>query len=273
MMKRLFTAALTLALVFVLVGPAIAVGNPSVTLNGEVLEMDAGPIVLNRTTYVCYWPVVKAMYPDAEAAWENDRAVVRAEGLELSIQLGVPYLVANGRYLYFKDGVQMEGSSIMVPVRPLAQALGASVTWDSGTGIIALESGTGPIQSGDSYYLADGGDTLHWLSQIINAESGNQSLIGKIAVGNVVLNRVNSPMFPNSVYNVVFQSNQFTPVANGTIYLEPNEESVIAAKLCLDGANTAGTSLYFVNPRSSPNSWASRNRPYVATIGSHAFFG
>ena len=51
----------------------------------------------------------------------------------------------------------------------------------------------------------------------------------------------------------------------------PNAESVIAAKLCLDGANTAGASLYFVNPYVAPNSWASRNRPYVATIGAHAF--
>ena len=59
---------------------------------------------------------------------------------------------------------------------------------------------------------------------------------------------------------------------NGTIYSTPNAESVIAAKLCLDGANTVGDALYFVNPRATPGSWASRNRPYVATIGAHAFF-
>jgi len=99
-----------------------------------------------------------------------------------------------------------------------------------------------------------------------------QPLEGKIAVGNVVLNRVKSPTFPNSVRDVIFQRWQFTPAENGTIYLEPNAESVIAAKLCLDGANTAGDSLYFVNPLTSPNSWASRYRPYVATIGAHAFY-
>ena len=113
---------------------------------------------------------------------------------------------------------------------------------------------------------------LSWLSRIIYAESGNQPLAGKIAVGNVVLNRVNSPAFPNSVYAVVFQQSQFTPVMNGTIYSTPNAESVIAAKLCLDGANTVGDALYFVNPRATPGSWASRNRPHVATIGAHAFF-
>ena len=58
----------------------------------------------------------------------------------------------------------------------------------------------------------------------------------------------------------------------GSINRTPSAESVIAAKLCLDGANTVGNSLYFVNPRVSPNSWASRNRTCVATIGAHAFF-
>ena len=99
--------------------------------------------------------------------------------------------------------------------------------------------------------------------------AGNQPLDGKIAVGNVVLNRVASPRFPNSVYEVIFQRNQFTPAANGSINRTPSAESVVAAKLCLDGANTAGSALYFVNPTVAPG-WASRNRPYVATIGAHA---
>ena len=67
---------------------------------------------------------------------------------------------------------------------------------------------------------------------------------GKIAVGNVVLNRVNDPRFPNTVYGVVFQRNQFTPAMTGTINRTPNESSVIAAKLCLEGANTAGAVSY-----------------------------
>lgn len=269
MKKQVLSAVLGLALITGLVSQAAAVENPSVTLNGTVVQTEVTPVVLEQTTYVCYWPIVKAMYPDAVCSWENDRAVVRAPGLELSIQIGARYLVANGRYLYLEDGIIIQNGNIMVPVRTLARALGASVLWDGGSGTVQLQSGTGPIAQGGGYYDSD---SLYWLSHIIYAESGNQPLTGKIAVGNVVLNRVASPLFPNTVYAVVFQRNQFTPVANGSIYREPNEESVIAAKLCLDGANTAGSSLYFVNPRSAPNSWASRNRPYVATIGAHAFF-
>ncbi len=112
-----------------------------------------------------------------------------------------------------------------------------------------ITSGSGPILSGEQAYQAD---VVYWLSRIIYAESGNQPLDGKIAVGNVVLNRVASPRFPNSVYEVIFQRNQFTPAANGSINRTPSAESVVAAKLCLDGANTAGSALYFVNPTVAP---------------------
>ena len=74
---------------------------------------------------------------------------------------------------------------------------------------------------------------------------------GKIAVGNVVLNRVKSSSFPNSVKEVVFDDRyaiQFEPVANGTVYDRPTESALLAAKLCLEGAGAAGDSLYFFAP-------------------------
>ncbi|MEG1857209.1 MAG: cell wall hydrolase [Pseudoflavonifractor sp.] len=267
--QQLLSAALTLALTFTLTGRATAAECPNIIVDNTTVEMCVAPLVVSRTTYVPYYPVVKALHPDAVATWENDRAVIRAEGLSMSIRPGTCYLEVNGRYLYFSGGVMTQDKELMVPVRVLAQALGAEVSWDSGTGSVVLVSGTGPLVSGDQFYDAD---TLYWLSHIINAESGNQSLTGKIAVGNVVLNRVASPRFPDNIYDVVFQRNQFTPAMTGSVHREPNAESVLAAKLCMDGANTAGSSLYFVNPNASPNSWASRNRPYVATIGAHAFF-
>ena len=272
MKTRLLSAAMCLALVLTLASQAAATETPSFTLDGTALQMEVAPMVVNRTTYVCYWPVVKAMYPDAVATWENDRAVVRAQGLELTIQIGAPYLVANGRYLYFEGGPLLQDGNIMVPIRTLAQALGAAVTWEKASGSVAIQSGFGPILSGDQYYNAD---SLYWLSHIIYAESGNQPLTGKIAVGNVVLNRTESGQFPDTVKEVVFDSQyavQFTPVANGTIYQEPAASSVLAAKLCLEGAEVAGDSLYFFAPAVSAGSWITQNRTYYAAIGSHHFY-
>lgn len=267
MKKRVLSAVLSLTLVFVLSGQVFAAGTPTITLNGTALEMDITSVVENGTTYVSYWPIVKAMYPDANAVWEGGKAVVTAKGLNLSIQPGTFYIQANGRYLYVEDGFYQRNSLMLVPIRVLAKALGATVAWSGSGNTVNLVPGSGPIASGNRFYDAD---DLYWLSHIIHAESGNQPLVGKIAVGNVVLNRVADPTFPSTIRAVVLQPGQFTPVENGTIKLTPSAESLLAAKLCLDGANTAGDSLYFVNYHFS--SWASRNRPYVATIGAHAFY-
>lgn len=270
MKKRALCAFVCLALCFTLAGPAYATeSGVTVTVNGTTLETGFASQVLNNQTYVSYLPIVRMLYPDATAVWANGQAEVTAPGLKLCIKPEAKYIVANGRYLYVPDGVKVEDTHILVPVRTLCQALGATVTWDAATSIITIAAGSGPIASGDSFYNAT---DLYWLSRIIYAESGNQSLEGKIAVGNVVLNRVASSLFPNSVYDVLFQRNQFTPASSGSINRTPSEDAVIAAKLCLDGANTADNALYFVNPKTSPNSWASRNCTYVATIGAHAFF-
>ena len=272
MQKRVSSLVICLALMVSMSSHAAAAESNSkqvnIVVNSTQLAAETTATkVVNNSVYVSYWPVVAALYPDATVAWENGKSVVRANGLTMYITPGASYIGANGRYLYVEDTVLVEGQSILLPARVLAKALGASVAWANNT--VTFLAGSGPIASGSSYYNSD---SVYWLSRIINAESGNQPLSGKIAVGNVVLNRVASALFPNTVKGVVFQKNQFTPVSNGSIYKTPNEQSVIAAKLWLDGANTVGNSLYFVNPRVSPNSWASRNRPYVATIGAHAFF-
>ena len=271
MQKRALCMLVSLALCVTLAGPAYAAeSGVGFVVDGAAIETTIASEVVDGNTYVSYWPIVQALYPEATAVWANGRAEVQAEGLSLYIKPGAKYIEANGRCLYVPDGVRSSNNEILVPVRTLCRALGASVQWDKATSTISITStGAGPIASGDQAYQAD---VVYWLSRIIYAESGNQPLEGKIAVGNVVLNRVDSPRFPDTVYEVIFQPNQFTPARSGAINRTPNAESVLAAKLCLEGANTAGDALYFVNPVSSPSSWASRNRPYVATIGAHAFF-
>lgn len=118
-------------------------------------------------------------------------------------------------------------------------------------------------------------DAVFWLSRIISAESKGESLQGQIAVGNVVLNRVKSPEFPNTIYGVIFDDRwggQFEPVRNGTIYLEPTEQSILAAKQCLSGVNNIGNCLYFLAPDLAQNFWIPQNRKYVTTIGCHDFY-
>ena len=123
---------------------------------------------------------------------------------------------------------------------------------------------------GNEYNSTD----LYWLSRIIHAEARGESYKGKVAVGNTILNRVKSNDFPNTVKGVVFDRKygvQYTPVANGTIYNEPDQNSINAAKDAMNGVNYAGKSLYFYNPVTAPNAWAGKNRPFYASIGNHNF--
>ena len=183
------------------------------------------------------------------------------------------YAVLNGRYFYLPDGLHELGGEMYWPLTALAKMFGCTVTWDSVSGSIDLDvTNVALLTEGALYYNAQ---DVYWLSRIIYAESGNQPLEGQIAVGNVVLNRVNDERFPDSVYQVIFDSTygvQFSPVETGSIYAQPDEESVVAAKLALDGYNTGGSALYFVNPSIGSTGWFNQTRTYVTQIGDHVFY-
>lgn len=191
------------------------------------------------------------------------------ETLEMSVYDGASYVEANGRYLYLSQGVVNLNGHLAIPVNTMAKILNLNQVWDEETGYIRLytQQGQAYITPGSVYYNTD---DYYWLSRIIYAESGNQPLAGKIAVGNVVMNRVASYKFPNTVKGVIFQTNQFSPAASGSIYRDPNWDSQVAAKLVLDGAVVLDNALFF--NVAGLNSYASRNRAYVATIGAHAFY-
>ena len=107
------------------------------------------------------------------------------------------------------------------------------------------------------------------------AEAGAESLDGMIAVGNVILNRVESDLFPNSIIDVIFDKKhavQFTPTMTGGINNTPSELAVMAAKLALEGVNISGDSLYFVNPTIGLSDWFRRTRTFVVRVGNHDFY-
>ncbi|MFZ5354252.1 MAG: cell wall hydrolase [Bacillota bacterium] len=117
---------------------------------------------------------------------------------------------------------------------------------------------------------------LYWLSRIIHAEAEAEPYKGKVAVGNVVLNRVNSSLFPNTVKGVIFDDYkgipQFSPVADGTIYKSPSIDSINAAKDALNGVRPVGAATYFFNPAKSAGTWIVNNKTYVGRIGNHVFY-
>ncbi|MBM7582270.1 N-acetylmuramoyl-L-alanine amidase [Caldicoprobacter guelmensis] len=132
-----------------------------------------------------------------------------------------------------------------------------------------------PVSRGDALSRKVA-DDLFWLARIIHAEAAGEPYIGKVAVGNVIMNRVKSPGFPNTVYGVIFEYYkgipQFSPVQDGTIYNTPSGESYRAAQEAYYGLRPVGDALYFFNPAKASGSWIVRNRTYITTIGNHVFY-
>jgi N-acetylmuramoyl-L-alanine amidase len=272
MKKRIL--ALCFALAVLLPGRAGAAGSGvHVYVDGRLIKFSAAPITVNHTTYLPLAGLCSLMY-DVRADWDDSTHTLTVSGVDLSVTatVGDVYLTANGRCLYVPDGIFRKNGLVFAPVRTVCKIFGATVTWSSAKQAVYIKSGSELIKSGSEFY--DSGD-LTWLSRIIQAESGGESLLGKIAVGNVVLNRVKSSSYPNTIYDVIFDHRygvtQFTPAANGAIYNKPSAQSVLAAKLALDGADVAGDSLYFF-AKSVSSGWIRTSLTFVSNIGNHNFY-
>ena len=235
---------------------------------------NANALLIDGTTYVPLRRLAESTQTNPQISY-NDKtktATVKYGDNVISVTTGLRYISVNGRYFYGKAPVKNVNGSLYVPIRPLAKALGFDVEWNAQSRSVTLARESWSVQDAESYYNAD---ELYWLSRIIEAEASGEILEGKIAVGNVVLNRVADKRYPNTIYGVIFDFKngiQFTPAYTGTIYNTPSQESIIAAKICLEGYEIIPGVLFFFNPRIATSNWISKNRPFAARIGLHDFY-
>lgn len=108
------------------------------------------------------------------------------------------------------------------------------------------------------------------LAMAIHGEARGEPFIGQVAVGAVILNRVESGRFPDSIGGVIYQPGAFTAVADGQINLPPDEEAFRAARAALNGWDPSGGALYYYNPAKSSSPWI-WSRPVIKKIGRHVF--
>ncbi len=121
--------------------------------------------------------------------------------------------------------------------------------------------------SGNSNYTSS---DLYLLAKCIYAESRGESYTGQVAVGAVILNRVASSQFPNTISGVIYQRNAFTAVSDGQINLEPDKTAMNAASDAMNGWDPTYGCLYYYNPAVATSSWIF-SRQTVTTIGKHVF--
>lgn len=111
---------------------------------------------------------------------------------------------------------------------------------------------------------------LNLLARVIYGEARGEPYTGQVAVGAVVLNRVRSSSFPNTISGVVYQSGAFDAVRDGQINLTPNSTAKKAAQDALNGWDPSYGAVYYFNPATATNKWI-WSRPMTVTIGNHRF--
>lgn len=122
------------------------------------------------------------------------------------------------------------------------------------------------ISGGDVYNSAD----FELLARIISAEARGETYLGQVAVGAVILNRMEHPSFPDTLSGVVYQNGAFSCLYDGQFYEPVADSAYSAARDALNGLDPSGGAIYYYNPKTATNKWI-RSRPIITTIGRHIF--
>ena len=155
-----------------------------------------------------------------------------------------------------KNGLTADG----VVGRATYKALGMNDSYNALGGSSSQAGGTNGYTSSDVYLMA----------KAIHAEGRGESYTGQVAIGAVIMNRVKSPDFPNTIAGVIYQKGAFTAVDDGQINLEPNDTAYRAARDAMNGWDPTYGCLYYYNPAVATSSWIF-SREVVTVIGKHVF--
>lgn len=128
------------------------------------------------------------------------------------------------------------------------------------------------IKNVEAASYSNGTSDVQLLARAINGEARGEPYEGQVAVGAVILNRVKSPSFPNTIAGVIYEPGAFTAVSDGQINVPIAENSTVvkAARDALNGWDPSGGALYYFNPSTATNKWI-WSRPLIKTIGKHRF--
>lgn len=167
-----------------------------------------------------------------------------------------------GYYSGAVDGVY--GSATESAVRYFQRTNGLAVDGQAGDQTLAA---MGIYEQSSS--SASGGD-VYLLARLISAEARGEPYIGQVAVGAVVLNRIDHPSFPNSLSGVIYQSGAFSCLYDGQFDQPISDSAYRAAREALSGADPTGGAIYYFNPATATSAWI-WSRPLLTVIGNHRF--
>ncbi len=165
-----------------------------------------------------------------------------------------------GYYKYAIDGVY--GSRTAAAVKSFQKANGLTADGICGKQTLAAMGISGGATAEDN--------SVNLLARLISAEARGEPYTGQVAVGAVVLNRVEHPSFPNSISGVIYQSGAFSCVTDGQFYQPVADSAYRAARDAINGWDPSGGAIYYYNPDKATSAWI-WSRPLIVQIGRHKF--
>lgn len=172
------------------------------------------------------------------------------------------------RWGYYSGNIDgIYGSQTLAAVKYFQRKNGLVVDGIAGTRTLQA---MGIYNSSSSSSSSSNSNNLNLLSRIVYGEARGEPYSGQVAVAAVVLNRVKSSSFPNSISGVIYQSGAFDAVRDGQINLTPNSTAKKAAQDALNGWDPSYGAIYYFNPSTATNKWI-WSRPMTVTIGRHRF--
>lgn len=175
------------------------------------------------------------------------------------------------RWGYYDGAVDgIFGSATEKAVRYFQKSNGLSVDGIVGKNTLAALGIFNAGGNNSSTGVAAQDATVSLLARVISAEARGEPYAGQVAVGAVILNRVEHPSFPSTIAGVVYQPGAFTCMVDGQIDQPVAESAVRAAREALNGSDPSGGAIYYFNPSSATSSWI-WSRPLIKTIGKHRF--
>ncbi len=174
------------------------------------------------------------------------------------------------RWGYYKGNVDgIYGSQTVEAVKYFQRKNNLTVDGIAGTNTLKAMGIYNSSNSNSSSSTSNSND-VNLLARLIYGESRGEPYTGQVAVGAVVMNRVRSSSFPNTISGVIYQANSFDVVKDGQINLSPNATAKKAAQDALNGWDPSYGAIYYFNPKTASNKWI-WSRPVTVTIGNHRF--
>lgn len=225
--------------------------NLSVKLNDNLIKSDQKNILVNDTAFIVARSLTDALGYEIKWNEESNSVMINTDNKKLEIKIDSNIVLVDGKEVKIKEKSFVRNGRTYIPLRIVAEYLGCEVTWVQETYTVELVKDNFEV---DEKYIAEekySKEDLKLLSKIVQIESSDSSIEMKLAIANVVLNRVKDSRFPNTVSDVIYQKDvhvQFPPAHRESFKtLEPSIYSKIAAKNALEGENNIGNSLFFNN--------------------------